>query len=211
LDSTVEQVRNGPIPIFTDADEKAIDLTNPREQTWRRAMGVLIHPLGDYACQPRDSAFLAHGVTAAYYMDGASYTVGATQNVSRGAAQFVLNNGGNVLTQARVLSIILNRSKTKAVGVRVCPTAAFNAANENASAVDPTMITYLYAKNIVAATSVYNLYNTLLKPESPWLSEKFEITRKFEPSYGHVFLFVCLKGSPKDLDIPKTNMWYFNS
>ena len=46
-----------------------------------------MHPLGDYACQPRESSVVAHSLTAWYYMNGASYTNGATQSISEGAAK----------------------------------------------------------------------------------------------------------------------------
>ena len=49
--------------------------------------GVMVHPLGDYACQPRESSVVAHSLTAWYYMNGASYTNGATQTISEGAAK----------------------------------------------------------------------------------------------------------------------------
>lgn len=47
----------------------------------------MVHPLGDYACQPRDSSVIAHALTSWYYMNGASYTNGATQMVSESAAK----------------------------------------------------------------------------------------------------------------------------
>ena len=45
----------------------------------RRLKAVLTHPIGDYAVQPREATWAAHGITQAHYLKGASYTVGATQ------------------------------------------------------------------------------------------------------------------------------------
>lgn len=47
----------------------------------------MVHPLGDYACQPSDSTVIAHSLTALYYMNGAAYTHGQTQNVANSCAK----------------------------------------------------------------------------------------------------------------------------
>ena len=49
--------------------------------------GVMVHPLGDYACQPRDSSIVAHALTACYYINGASYTNGPTQTIAHSVAK----------------------------------------------------------------------------------------------------------------------------
>ena len=43
---------------------------NEVDPSVRRMKAVLTHPIGDYAVQPRDATFAAHGVTAAHYMNG---------------------------------------------------------------------------------------------------------------------------------------------
>ena len=40
----------------------------------RRMKAVLTHPIGDYAVQPREATFAAHGVTMSHYMSGGAYT-----------------------------------------------------------------------------------------------------------------------------------------
>ena len=30
----------------------------------------MVHPLGDYACQPSDSTIVAHALTSGYYLNG---------------------------------------------------------------------------------------------------------------------------------------------
>ncbi len=42
----------------------------------RRMKAVLTHPIGDYAVQPREATFAAHGVTMSHYMKGGAYTGG---------------------------------------------------------------------------------------------------------------------------------------
>lgn len=47
----------------------------------------MVHPLGDYACQPRESSVVAHALTACYYLNGAAYTDGATQSIANSCAK----------------------------------------------------------------------------------------------------------------------------
>ena len=50
-------------------------------------LGVMVHPLGDYACQPSDSSVIAHSLTAFYYINGAAYTNGQTQTIANSCAK----------------------------------------------------------------------------------------------------------------------------
>ena len=169
----------------------------------RRLKGILCHPIGDYAVQPRDATMAAHGVTMAHYMDGASYTVGATQRISIRNTSMVRNFGGEVFVDATVKGIIVENGR--AVGVRVCNTTALENGQE-------APVTEIRAKNIVCATSIYNLYNKML-PQDMDIVKKFQDPdeRTVRQSNGHVFLFCKLKGDATDLGLPTHNLWYFNN
>jgi len=171
----------------------------------RRLKAVATHPIGDYAVQPKEATLAAHGVTATHYMDGGSYTVGATQNYSMRATSAVRCFGGEVLVDATVREVIVENGR--AVGVRVSNTSALAAASDK-SLVPSTEIR---AKNVVCATSVYNLYNKLLPQDLP-VVKKFQDPeqRSIRQSHGHVFLFCKIKGDADEIGIPKHNMWYFH-
>ena len=77
----------------------------------RRLKAVLTHPIGDYAVQPREATMAAHGVTMAHYMDGACYSVGATQKISLRSTSLVRALGGEALVDATVLGIIIENGK----------------------------------------------------------------------------------------------------
>jgi phytoene dehydrogenase-like protein len=172
----------------------------------RRLKGILCHPIGDYAVQPRDATMAAHGVTMAHYMDGASYTVGATQKISIRLTSMVRNFGGEVFVDATIRSIIIENGR--AVGVRVSNTSAQTESADKSAA----PVTEIRAKNIVCATSIYNLYNKLL-PQDMDVVQNFQdpSQRTVQQSHGHVFLFCKIKGDPTDLKLPTHNLWYFNN
>lgn len=171
----------------------------------RRMKAVLSHPIGDYAVQPREATWAAHGVTATHYMTGGAYSVGATQNISTRLTSTCRSYGGEALIDATVRSIIIKNGR--AVGVRVSNT------DELEEAVDQSNVAVyeIFAKNIVCATSVYNLYNKFLPQDLP-IVRKFHDPSKssIRQSNGHVFLFCKIRGDPDEIQLPKNNVWYFN-
>jgi hypothetical protein len=177
----------------------------------RRLKAVLTHPIGDYAVQPRDASMAAHGVTAAHYSGGAAYPVGNTQHISTILTSVVRDLGGEAFTNATVSSIIVENGR--AVGVRVCSTAALKATldkptttTEEASV--PLVLTEVRAKNVVWASGIYNLYTNILPPSLP-VVQAFQDPRKRTaiPSNGHVYLFVKLRGDAAELQLPDHNLW----
>ena len=165
----------------------------------RRVKAVLNHPIGDYAVQPREATYVAQGITMAHYMEGAAYTIGPTQNISIRSSSMVREMGGEVMCDATVEQIIIE--KGRAVGVRVRSTSAGPKGS----------LTEIRARNIVCATSVFNLYHKLLPPDHPSVRDFFDPTKRtIKESNGHIFLFCKIKGDAQELDLPRHNMWYFN-
>ena len=174
------------------------------DPTLRRLKAVLTHPIGDYAVQPREATFAAHGITMAHYMQGAAYTIGATQNISIRSSSLLREMGGEVLVDATVEEIIMENGRV--VGVRVVNTV--DKANSHGKSL---MATEIRARNVVCATSIYNLYNRLL-PQDLDIVKDFQdpLKRSVRQSNGHVFLFCKIKGDAVDLGLPYHNLWYFN-
>lgn len=168
----------------------------------RRIKAVLTHPIGDYAVQPREATFAAHGITMSHYLDGAAYTVGPTQNISIRSSSLVRELGGEALVDATVEQIIIE--KGRAVGVLV--------RNTSSSAGESASLTEIRARNVVCATSVYNLYNKLLPQDLAVVKEFQDPTKRtIRQSNGHVFLFCKIDGDATELGLPEHNLWYFNS
>lgn len=172
----------------------------------RRLKAVLTHPVGDYAVQPRDATMAAHGVTMAHYAEGACYSIGPTQQISIRSSSMVRGTGGEVFVDATVRDIIVENGR--AVGVKVSATPAMAELADSPALVPSTEIR---AKNIVFASSVYNLYNKLLPQDLP-VVKAFQDPqqRTIRQSNGHIFLFCKLKGDAADLNLPTNNMWYFH-
>jgi len=162
------------------------------------------HPIGDYGTQPREASFAAHGVTAEHYIDGGSYTVGPTQNISIRLTSVVRDFGGEVRVDATVRQILVENDR--AVGVLVS-----RSSDLEKMGADDAPVTEIRAKNIVCATSAYNLYTKLLPQELP-VTQQFMNSneRTMRQSNGHLFVFCKIRGDPKELKLPDHNLWVFN-
>ena len=88
----------------------------------------LYRTLSDNAFYNLQATWAAHGVTAAHYMKGGAYTVGATQNISTRLTSMCRAFGGECLIDATVRSIIIENGK--AVGVRVSNTDSLEEATD---------------------------------------------------------------------------------
>jgi all-trans-retinol 13,14-reductase len=188
--SSEDILKGTPLPAWLNVNDPLFKFPNTR----MRAKGVMVHPLGDYAVQPRDSSIMAHAMTMNYYVDGAAYTSGPTQGISRGSATKILQNGGDCLVNCIVKEITVKSGK--ATGVKVTKRGE-------------DKVVEISANNVVNASGVYHLYNQLL-PQALPIVDQWKNEFKSLPSTGHIYLFVCLKGTPEKLQIPKTNVWYFN-
>jgi hypothetical protein len=145
----------------------------------------------------------AAGVTMAHYNNGAAYTVGPTQNISIRLTSMVRPYGGEVLIDATVRSILIKNGR--AVGVTVSNTSALSACKSDAERAK-VPVTEVFAKNIVCANSVYNLYSKLLPQDMPIVKQFHDPKlRTIRQSNGHVFLFCKLKGNATDLKLPNHN------
>jgi len=178
------------------------------DPTIRRLKAVLTHPIGDYAVQPKEATFAAHGVTAAHYFNGGAYTVGATQNISTRLTSMVRSFGGEALIDATVTSIIIEDGR--AVGVRVSNTDELEECSSDEDLANVPCVE-IRANNIVCATSVYNLYHKFLPQDLPTVQKFHDPTqRTVRQSNGHVFLFCKLRGDAEEIGLPNHNLWYFN-
>jgi phytoene dehydrogenase-like protein len=174
----------------------------------RRMKAVMTHPIGDYAVQPRDATFAAHGVTMAHYINGGAYTVGATQNISIRLTSACRSFGGEALIDATVRQVLIEGGR--AVGVLVSNTDELEECMSHEE-LDRVPTYEIRAKNVVCATSVYNLYNKFLPQDLPVVKKFHDPSKRtVRQSNGHIFLFCKIRGDADEIGLPDHNLWYFN-
>ncbi len=103
--------------------------------------------------------------------------------------QVVYEHGGECLVNAHVDEILIENNR--AVGVRVCKATSLEPGSDQTS--NNNMLE-IRAPIIVCATGIHNLYGKIL-PKNEKIVKEFQATNKAIPSYGHMYLFVAIKGN----------------
>ena len=65
------------------------------------------------------------------------------------------------------------------------------------------------ATNIVSNAGIMTTYNSLLPKAIRIKHHLNRQLKKIEPSVAHISLYLGLKGSPQELNLPKTNYWIY--
>lgn len=139
----------------------------------------------DHGLPPGRSAFLAHAVITAHYLDGALYPVGGAGVIAEGAARVIEAAGGALRVRTDVERILVRDGR--AVGVRL--------ANGDE----------LSAPLVISDAGARATYLRLLPPE---VHVPFRQTlERAEPGTAHVSLYVGLSASPERLGVRGENFW----
>ena len=144
---------------------------------------VLCGQYGDYGLPPKQSSFAMHASLAKHYMNGGSVPNGGSSKILETIGKVITKNGGTILVRAEVNEIIIENNKTK--GVRLM--------DDNC----------IYANKVISGTGVFNTFKKLV-PASISIKHKYlEKLKNVKPSVGYICLYVGLKGSSDNLNLPK--------
>lgn len=150
---------------------------------------VLTGQYGDYGLPPKKSSFLMHALLVNHYFKGGSFPIGGSSQIIKTIAPVINQSGGIILINAEVDKVIIENNIAKGVKMK-----------------DGKL---LFAKNIVSGTGIMNTFNKLLPKETV---SKFKLKtqlQKIERSVGHVGLYIGLKATTDELQLPKTNFWIY--
>ena len=154
-----------------------------------KLIGVLCGQYGDYGLPPAQSSFAMHAILVNHYFNGGYYPVGGSAKIAENIYPQSTAGGGDVYSNAEVKEIIFEENK--AVGVRMKDGYELN------------------AYNIISNAGVFNTFQKLIPKEHP-LYPKLE--RQFDnlrASVAHICLYIGLKNSSKDLQLPTSNFWIY--
>lgn len=154
-------------------------------------IGVLTAQWGDYGLPPSESSFLMHAMVAKHYLTGGNYPVGGASSIAATILPVIRAGGGEVFTYASVEEILIKGNR--AYGVRM--------ANGDE----------ILGDAIVSGIGIVPTVKRLL-PEKVARRHGFDRhLRDVHLSASHVCLYVGLKGTARDLGIPRTNDWIYPS
>ncbi len=154
----------------------------------QRLIGVLTAQWGDYGLPPAASSFAIHALVAQHYFAGGSYPVGGAARIAETILPVIAASGGRVLINAEVGAIVLEGRR--AVGVRMAETGEV-----------------IRAPLVVSDAGVANTFGRLLPADLPAVSAIRADLRSAPPSTAHVALYVGLRGTARDLGLPRANLW----
>ncbi len=154
-----------------------------------KLIAVLCGQWGDHGCPPKESVFLMHALIAGHYFNGGFYPVGGASKIAETIIPQIQVSGGDVLTYADVQEILI--VDDRAVGVEM---------------VDGHC---LYADYIISNAGVVNTFTKLLPVA---ISDKFgyrDRVQSLGTSMSHGGMYIGLRGTADELQLPKTNLWIY--
>jgi all-trans-retinol 13,14-reductase len=154
-----------------------------------KLIAVLCGQWGDHGCPPKESVFLMHALIAGHYFNGGFYPVGGASRIAETIIPQIQVSGGDVFTYADVAEILVKDNR--AIGVKMADGHS------------------LYAPSIISNAGVVNTFSKLLPTE---VSKKLGYQQKatdLSRSMSHAGMYLGLKGTAEELQLPKTNLWIY--
>lgn len=157
---------------------------------------VLSYIFPTYGVNPRQASFSMHALLVDHYLEGAFYPRGGSSEIAFHTIPVIERAGGAVLTRATVEKVLLD-SAGRACGVSV---------KKGKDLVN------IYCPIVISDAGLFNTYENLL-PESarclPGVKQQLGMVRE---SLGMFTVFICLRGTKKELNLPATNYYvYFDT
>ncbi|CAA0095804.1 Phytoene desaturase (neurosporene-forming) [Halioglobus japonicus] len=152
-------------------------------------IAVLTGQWGDSGVPPEKSSFLIHGMIASHYLRGAYYPIGGASCIAETIIPVIHQGGGELFTYANVKQILVE--------------------NNRATGVQMEDGTEIRAPIVISNAGVFNTFEKLLPVQT---SRQYGYTRLLEdvePSVAHLCVYIGLKESAAELQLPKTNFWIY--
>jgi all-trans-retinol 13,14-reductase len=154
----------------------------------QRLIGVLTAQWGDYGLPPAASSFAIHALVTQHYFAGGSYPVGGAGRIAETILPVIEAAGGRVLINAEVDAVALEGRRV--IGVRMAETGEV-----------------VRAPLVVSDAGVVNTFGRLLPADLPAVSSIRADLRNASPSTAHAALYVGLRGTARELGLPRANLW----
>ena len=178
--------RRIPLEVYRTTREVLEGLT--RDQ---KLIAVLTGQWGDCGLPPARSSFLIHSLIAQHYMHGGYYPVGGASRMAETIIPVIQAAGGEVFTYAEVKRIRVGGRGVEGVEMA------------DGHAID--------APVVISDAGVFNTFERLLDDSVPGKQAYLERLRRVRPSMASVCLYIGLRKTAAELDLPKTNFWIYPS
>jgi all-trans-retinol 13,14-reductase len=150
---------------------------------------ILTAQFGDIGLPPAQSSFAMHASVAKHYLEGGYYPVGGAGIIFEKIAPVIKKSGGEILIRAEVSEILVENRIVK--GIRM---------------IDGKTI---YANTVVSTVGIDITYRKLLSSKVQDEIGFSKMLTGLHHSISYYELYLGLKCTAKELDIPKSNFWIF--
>ena len=175
-------------PYYKYSDRTTYDVVSSLTDN-EELIKVLTAQYGDYGLTPKKSSFAMHTSVVKHYFGGGSFPIGGSSQIANTIDPVIEAAGGTILISAEVQEIEVK--KNKATGVIMA---------------DGKIIK---ANSIVSGAGLMTTIEKLL-PKASVVKHNLNVNlQKVERSVAHACLYIGLKGSPEELNLPKTNHWVY--
>ncbi|NXU50667.1 RETST reductase, partial [Turnix velox] len=148
-----------------------------------------------YGMAPQDSSFMVNLLMVHHYKRGAWYPRGGGSEIAFQLATTIQQAGGTLLVRAPVTRILVS-STGAAVGVAV----------QKGSGKEEVEI---FAPVIISDAGIFNTFSKLLPPPLRSHPGVHSLLTTVQHGMGSFLVFVGLRGSAAELDLPPTNFWIY--
>ena len=173
-----------PRLLFRNTYDVLRDLTDNEE-----LIAVLCGQWGDMGLPPKQSTFMVHAMIARHYLHGGFYPIGGAWKIADSIIPKIKAAGGEVFTYACVDEIVVVDGKVTGVKMKDGHHIACN--------------------RVVSAAGVDNTFGRLLSETVARKSGYRPNMKGVEPSYAHLGVYIGLKETAEQLELPKTNYWIY--
>ena len=159
--------------------------------TNQELIAVLTGQWGDNGLPPKQSSFIIHALIARHYLFGGYYPVGGSWKIADTIIPKIQAAGGEVFTYARVKEILIENGRATGLLME-----------------DGHCIT---AKHVISSAGVMNTFGKPLPQDIVRSTGYDKHLRKVRHSSAHLGVYIGLKGTAEELQLPKTNFWIYPS
>jgi len=158
-----------------------------------RLKSILLGQFGDYGIVPSQAPFFLHASIVNHYLEGGWYPKGGSSKLAEEICRTIWESGGAVLVGQKVNSLLMEYNRF-----------GINRQKENVVGVEMKNGYYIYSDKVISGIGVRSTF-TYLIPNTRYQ----KLLQQIPPSVQHIYCFVTLKGSPKELGIPSSNLWVY--
>ena len=144
---------------------------------------------GDMGLPPKQSAFMVHAMIARHYLYGGFYPTGGSWQIAEHIIPKIQETGGEVFTYALVKQILLEEGIV--TGVEMADGHRIECGC------------------VISSAGIGNTFDGLLSRKTVKNAGYEKDLSSVRPSFAHLGVYIGLKHTAEELELPKTNFWIY--